>query len=315
MKKQTKTRKMRKTHKNKTRYKTRYKLRNKTKKHTPNMVTVNCSPKNNAELNEYTCYTDKALFKLRDLWNARHPDVKITTNNAKEIHAKLSQLLSDVCNKESCWLKQKSDFGELTSETSDIFAPDSPAEWKANPNEWLSSIDIIKVMKQYEKAYKCFEFIGPSPVDFDTRKMYGECVWNELCKFNIQEQIKSGKTKIGIIFNTDPHDKPGQHWISMFINIKKQNIFFFDSTGDRAPKEVKVLIDRIIQQGNNLNPPIHFKYDDSAGVKHQKGNTECGVYSLYFIVHMLEDKTTNHYLKTHLLPDKHINKFRKVYFN
>jgi hypothetical protein len=245
----------------------------------------------------------------------RHPDVKITTNNAKEIHAQLSRLLSNVCNKESCWLKQKSDFGELSKETSDVFAPDSPPEWKSNPNEWLSSVDIINVMKQYEKAYKCFEFIGPSPVDFDTRKMYGECVWNELCKFNIQEQIKSGKTKIGVIFNTDPHDKPGQHWISLFINIKKQNIFFFDSTGDKAPKEVTVLINRIIQQGNNLNPPIHFNYDDSAGVKHQTGNTECGVYSLYFIVHMLEDKTTNHYLKTHLLPDKHINKFRNVYFN
>ena len=34
--------------------------------------------------------------------------------------------------------------------------------------------------------------------------------------------MKRGKTKIGIIFNTDPHDKPGQHWISMFINIKKK---------------------------------------------------------------------------------------------
>jgi hypothetical protein len=310
MKKQIKTRKMRKRRKNKS-----IKSRDKSKKNKPNMVHVNCSPKKHDEINEYTCYTDKVLFKLRDLWNMRHPDVKITTNNAKEIHAQLSQLLSNVCNKESCWLKQKSDFGELTKETGDVFAPDSPTEWKSNPNEWLSSVDIIKVMKQYEKAYKCFEFIGPSPIDFDTRKMYGECVWNELCKFNIQEQIQSGKTKIGIIFNTDTHDKPGQHWISMFINIKKQNIFFFDSTGDKAPKEVKVLIDRIIKQGNTLNPPIHFKYDDSAGVKHQRGNTECGVYSLYFIVHMLEDKTTNHYLKTHLLPDKQINKFRQVYFN
>jgi len=310
MKKQFKTRKMRKRRKNKSN-----KSSHKSKNNTPKLINVNCSPKKHDEINEYTCYTDKALFKLRDLWNVRHPDVKITTNNAKEIHAQLSQLLSNVCNKESCWLKQKSDFGELPKETSDVFAPDSPPEWKSNPNEWLSSVDIINVMKQYEKAYKCFEFIGPSPVDFDTRKMYGECVWNELCKFNIQEQIKSGKTKIGVIFNTDPHDKPGQHWISLFINIKKQNIFFFDSTGDKAPKEVTVLINRIIQQGNNLNPPIHFNYDDSAGVKHQTGNTECGIYSLYFIVHMLEDKTTNHYLKTHLLPDKYINKFRNVYFN
>jgi hypothetical protein len=276
---------------------------------------VNCSPKNNAELNEYTCYTDNALFKLRDLWNARHPDVKITTNNAKEIHTKLSQLLSDVCNKESCWLKQKSDFGELTSETTDIFAPESPSEWKANPNEWLSSTDIIKVMKQYEKAYKCFDFIGPTPIDFDTRKMYGECVWEELCNFNLAQQIKDGKTKIGIIFNTDTHDKPGQHWISMFINIKKKHIFFFDSTGDEPQPEIMTFVNRIKEQGLALDKKIVFKFDSNEGIEHQYGNTECGIYSLYFIVHMLEEKMTEHYLKTHILKDEYMQKFRKIYFN
>ena len=45
------------------------------------------------------------------------------------------------------------------------------------------------------------------------------------------------------------------------------------------------------------------------------GTTECGLYSLYFIVHMLEDKLTEHYLKTHVLKDKYMEKFRKIYFN
>jgi hypothetical protein len=30
---------------------------------------------------------------------------------------------------------------------------------------------------------------------------------------------------------------------------------------------------------------------------------------------MLEDKTTDHYLKTHILKDEYMQKFRKVYFN
>ena len=30
---------------------------------------------------------------------------------------------------------------------------------------------------------------------------------------------------------------------------------------------------------------------------------------------MLEDKITEHYLKTHILKDKYMQKFRKVYFN
>ena len=284
-------------------------------KKTIKLKKINCSPKPKDELNDFTCYTNRSLYKLRDLWNARHPDVKINSNSPKEIHRLLSEKLQKVCNKESCWLKQVTEFGPVSSDMADSFAPESPQEWKKNPNEWLSSEDIIKVMKQYEKAYKCFDFIGPSPIDFDTRKLYGECVWDELCNFSLKDQIKNGKTKIGIIFNTDPHNKPGQHWISMFINIKKKTIFFFDSTGDKPVPQIKALVDRIIEQGMNLKHKIKFNFDSNAGIEHQYGNTECGIYSLFFIVHMLEDKMTEHYLKTHILKDDYMNKFRNIYFN
>jgi hypothetical protein len=286
-----------------------------TLKKTIKLKKINCSPKPKDELNDFTCYTNRSLYKLRDLWNARHPDVKINSNSPKEIHRLLSEKLQKVCNKESCWLKQVTEFGPVGSDMAGSFAPESPQEWKKNPNEWLSSEDIIKVMKQYEKAYKCFDFIGPSPIDFDTRKLYGECVWDELCNFSLKDQIKNGKTKIGIIFNTDPHNKPGQHWISMFINIKKKTIFFFDSTGDKPVPQIKVLVDRIIEQGMNLKHKIKFNFDSNAGIEHQYGNTECGIYSLFFIVHMLEDKMTEHYLKTHILKDDYMNKFRHIYFN
>jgi hypothetical protein len=282
---------------------------------TSKLKKVNCSPKPKGEINEFSCYTNKSLYKLRDLWNARHPDVKITSSSTKEIHRQISEKLSGICNKESCWIRQKADFGPIESDMADSFAPESPPEWKKNPNEWLSSVDIINVMKQYEKAYKCFDFIGPTPIDFDTRKLYGECVWDELCNFSIEEQIKNGKNKIGIIFNTDPHNKPGQHWISMFINIKKKKIFFFDSTGDKPSPQIMALVNRIIEEGLSLTPKIKFKFDSNEGIEHQYGNTECGIYSLYFIVHMLEDKLTEHYLKTHILKDEYMNKFRHIYFN
>ena len=287
------------------------------RKHKKNttLKKINCSPKSKDELNHFTCYTNKDLIYLRDHWNSRHPDVKINTNSPKEIHKLLTEHLKDICNNEACWLKQKTVFGHLESELSDSFAPESPDEWKKNPNEWLSSTDIMKVMKQYEKAYKCFDFIGPTPINFNTRKLYGECVWEELCNFNLEKLINKGIKKIGIIFNTDPDTKPGQHWISMFINIKKKTIFFFDSTGDPAPKEVNELINKIIEQGHNLDKPINFKVDSNKGIEHQYGNTECGIYSIFFIVHMLEDKMTEHYLKTHILKDEYIEKFRHIYFN
>lgn len=292
----------------------------KTKKNSKILKKLNCSPKSDKnEIKDYSCYTSKSILKLRNLWNMRHSDAKILSTNPKEIHNILAEHLKDVCNTEACWLKQNSVFGETDTHMKGAFAPKSPHEWKSNPNEWLSSVDINKVMKQYEEAYPCFVFIGPSPIDFDTREMHGECVWKELCDLSIEKQLRNGKSKIGIIFNTDEHDKPGEHWISMFIKINKKKtngcIFFFDSVGETAPKEVKILVNRIIEQGKKMVPQIHIEYNENHPVEHQYGNTECGIYSIFFIVEMLKDKITGNYLKTHILKDKYIEKFRKIFFN
>ena len=269
---------MKRTHKNKKTQKFR---------HNKTLKKLNCSPKPKGYMNNFTCYTNRGLIRLRDKWNSKHPNDKITTNDPKHIHSLLTEKLKHTCKTESCWLKQKKAFGHVEGDLAESFAPESPPEWKSNPNEWLSSTDIIRVMKQYERAYKCFDFIGPTPINFDTKKMYGQCVWEELCNFSLEKMIKKGIFKIGIIFNTDPDTKPGQHWISMFINIKKKTIFFFDSVGDKPQKEIKNLIERIKTQGDNLKKPIHFKVDSNEGIEHQYGNTECGMYSLYFIIRML----------------------------
>jgi len=299
---------------------------------------LNCSPVSNKKENkDYSCYSNASILNLRDKWNARHPDAKILSNDPKIVHNELYKHLQNVCDTEACWLKQTMDFGQIEDEDmKGSFAPKSPKEWEKNPTEWLSSLDISKVMKQYEKAYPCFAFIGPTPIDFDTELSNGECVWKDLCNLEIKEILRKGKNKIGIVFNTDPHNKSGEHWISMFIKInmpegwirdgKKDgkngfmypttgSIFFFDSVGSTAPKEVKNLADKIIKQGLKMNPQITFTYDENHPVEHQYGNTECGVYSLFFIVEMLKDKITGQYLKTHILKDDYIHTFRKKFYN
>jgi hypothetical protein len=292
--------------------KKRRRRRNYSLKLTTNNAKAKCSPKPKHEINEFSCYTNDDLYHLRDLWNVRHSDLFIHSNEPKDIHALLSGYMKNVCSKETCWLKQHF-ANDSREKLKDSFAPEHPMKWLKNPNEWLDSNDINKVMKQYEKAYKCFDFMGPTPIDFDKRLYGNECVWSELCDFDIGEQMKKGKTKIGIIFNTDEHDEPGEHWISMFINLKKQQIYFFDSAGDKPPKEITAFVKKIKEQGSKLG--MDFQYDQNHPVEHQYKNTECGVYSLFFIVHMLEDKITGEYLKTHILKDEYMEKFRKVFFN
>lgn len=300
----------------------KYKQKCKTRKVSPDehlekkFKKLRCSPrldKNNSD-NDYTCYNKRSLDKMKNLWNARHPDSKIKTNNSKQIWMQLKTRLSNVCNNERCWMEQQfMNSGMDNTIKNFTFAPFSPKEWKKNPNEWLSSVDILNVMKQYEKVYPCFEFMGPSPIDFDKRKMYGECVWEELCHFNLEDQIKKKKTKIGISFNLDPHYKPGSHWVSLFINIKKKTIFYFDSNGDRIPPRINALVKRVISQGNKIG--INFKFDSNYPKEHQVTNTECGIYSLYFFINQLKDSFNPMVLKKKKITDKAMERFRKIYFN
>jgi|TARA_B110000285_G_scaffold99742_1_gene113628 hypothetical protein len=271
---------------------------------------MNCSP--NPNKSDFSCYTNDALFKMKNYWNARHQRDTISTNEPKKIWNELRDKMGNSCDRESCWLRSKFMEGKVDSELLNYtFAPKSPDDWKRNPNEWLSSLDIESVMKQYEKFYKCFEFLGPSPIDYDHHKLYGECVWEELCNLNLSKMIKRNKNKLGIIFNTDPHYKNGEHWISMFVNIKKKFIVYFDSNGNEPPKQVSKLIDNIRDQGRQIG--IDFKVHINEK-EHQQTESECGMYSLYFIIQMLKDRDVTYFLKNKI-PDKEVFELRKKYFN
>lgn len=270
-----------------------------------------CSTDNN---NDFTCYTKDSLIKLRTLWNSRHPDDLIKSNDSRVIWESLRKRLSNVCDTEACWLRQKF-IDEKTAKAllRYTFAPEAPPSWSKNPDEWLTSVDIERVMHQYEKRYPCFEFIGPSPIDYNEHIEYGQCVWEELCKLDLRHLINRGKFKLGVIFNLDPHYKPGSHWVSLFVNMKRNYIFYFDSTGEPAPKQVKLLVKTITEQAAALGIQLDFIENDRV---HQKQDNECGMYSLYAIVSQLKDIRSPHsFLRGGEITDKSMHQLRSRYFN
>ncbi len=274
-------------------------------------IDVKCSPE---KTNDYTCYSDNSLLKLRNFWNVRHPDRRINTEEPRDIWNHLKTNMCSLCETESCWLRQKFIKEGLDKELLQFtFAPKAPDSWKKNPNEWLSSVDIENVMNQYEHKYPSFQFIGPSPIDFDTIKMYDQCVWEELCKFDLYSYLHSGKTKIGIVFNTDPHYKGGSHWVALFINVPKKYIYYFDSNGNQPQNEVKIFIERVKTQGQNLG--INFNVMSNYPFEHQRQDSECGMYVLYFITQLVTNKKEPSFFGKTRITDEEMNKLRKEYFN
>ena len=273
-----------------------------------------CSPKKKKQMLDYTCYSKKSLHKIKSIWNIKHPTNVIKSNNPKKIWESLHFILGKTCKKESCWLRHKclDENIELKSLNSD-FSPKAPEEWKNNPQEWLTSIEILDFMNQYEKTYEEYEFLGPSPIDYDTHKAYGECVWEELCEFNLKDNLKEGKTKVGIIFNTDPHTEEGEHWVAMFMDLNKGKLYYFDSYGEKIPEQIEKFADGIIKQANSIGKK-NFKLIKSKK-RHQFSESECGMYCLYFIIEMLKGKSFSKFNGKKKINDKHMIKLRKLWFN
>tara|TARA_Y100001980_G_C14536984_1_gene313860 strand:- start:74 stop:910 length:837 start_codon:yes stop_codon:yes gene_type:complete len=274
-----------------------------------------CAPKQFREHN-FTCYNTAALLKIRNNWNLRNKKDMIKTNIPQEIWLELKNKFKYTCDIESCWLIQESINAGLDRNILNYtFAPTKPVSWKKNPNEWLDSNDIRKVMKQYENSFKKFKFIGPSPIDYDSKDSYdddGICVWPELCEFSLIDYLKKNIESIGFIFNLDKHTQDGSHWCAMYLDLKKKQLYYFDSYGKPIHKNMNRFGKTVVSQGNKFGIPIEFIKLTRV---HQKKDSECGIYSLYFISSLLTNKHDYKYFEDKRIPDDEIFKYRSIFFS
>lgn len=233
------------------------------KKSTKYSMAKFCSP-SKSKLTS-SCFRKNLLHEVVDIWNKKYPKKKISkSSDPKKIVSNLRKYSEDTpCQEEHCLLKNnffrrhilgKPKFLEIQHDT---FIPEMPQSWLENPKAWLSTTDIRDVLLQYEFKHPEFEFLGPTPIDFDYKFDAGgfgkqRCVSEEFCNIDIKKLYQNGKRHIGMVFNLDPHDMPGSHWVSAFVNLNNGGIFYFDSVGKFPGQEIQDLMFRIRNQGNQL---------------------------------------------------------------
>lgn len=204
------------------------------------------------------------------------------------------------------WIKHKC-IKFLNADTKDvvqheIFRPLGPQ----GKFDWLSTFDINYALAQYENKYPDFKFLGAVPIDFE------ELDYLPFKKINFDDFYLEGKTKIGVVFNLDEHYKNGSHWVSLFSDLENGQIYFSDSTSAKPDKRIINFMGKIenyLKQKRKLKN-IDVRYNKT---QHQRGNTECGVYSINFILRLLKGKTFDHITRKRVSDEK-INKCRLVYF-
>jgi Ulp1 family protease len=122
---------------------------------------------------------------------------------------------------------------------------------------------------------------------------------------DLAEMKEKGKTKIGIIFNLDPHDEPGSHWICAFVDIDASAAYYFDSYGYKPEKEINTLLARLHSQGIK-----NIYYND---IRHQRKGSECGMYCLFVIICLLNGRPFFN-IATRVIDDDTMNLFRDILF-
>lgn len=268
---------------------------------------ANCHPRKSKKNN--TCYEEEDILYIRDEWNRKNPTKNIKSNKPIIIRKLLDRYLQE-CDDELCWLKIIEDKDKKEKIMKKDFAVVHPNNWKSNEKEWLSNFDISNVLKQYKETYSDFDYIPPSPIDFDTKIDNGnKCVTDDICNLNLLNYIEKGIQKIAIPLNLDKHTGNGFHWVVLYIDLKRKFIYYFDSANNKIPEEVNVLIKRLMDQS-----PIKLKELNNQNVQHQRGGTECGMYVLFFIISMLEGKSPLYFNKR-IVSDEEVFKCRKIYFN
>ena len=141
--------------------------------------------------------------------------------------------------------------------------------------------------------------------------------------------------KIGMIPNLDEHWKGGSHWIGLYANLENGDIYYYDSYGYRPNKRMRSYIKLIaewkykkdtgktvnikeedyMKGANGEKNEIEQKYDIRySEIRNQFGGSECGVYSMNFIIRLLNGTKFDDIVRERL-PDEMVNTCREIYFH
>lgn len=207
----------------------------------------------------------------------------------------------------------------LRSKLRDAYRPHAPASWtNAGNSQWLSSDDIESVMRQYEYRPE-FKFLGVSPIDFADRPVIygGRCVSPAMCSLSVPDLVKAGRTThLGVVLNMDKHDSSGSHWVAIYVGLDATSpnygAFYYDSVavppGPRVMTWIKGIAATMRRPRSRPFRVVHNT------VRRQFGQSECGIFSMMFLIHCMQRKSSFRQICKVLGNDETMTALRSVLF-
>lgn len=283
-----------------------------------NPLNAKCAP--GISFEDGSCIELEILIDIANAYNNKYPNKILICSKYKDIStlekrdkSKLKRYLlselkirmSEVCNNQKCWTTQDfineiKDKNKVEYIKEFIFRPNGPSG-----NKWLSTSNMTNIFKQYEVDIPDFEYIGTVPID------YNEFEEARIDNEKLQKLYSKGVRKIGMIINLDMHWQNGSHWTALYADLDGGKVYFFDSYGHKPHENIRKTMKVIATFIQSKNKYVILDYNKN---RHQYGNSECGVYSSYFIESMLKGSKFDELCHMNKIPDSYVNKLRSKYF-
>ena len=257
--------------------------------------------------------------------------------DGEKIEDKLESIKTDLgCMDEVCVLKRTTKLNE-TEKNELLFKFFKPIA-SVDPVKWLSNSHLDQLQEQLHNIhpnyyYSFIHMIDMVMISHEHTDILGHEILelskidfvNEMSEQSDQRIISTNESPLqtyGVIFNTDPSHKSGQHWFSLFFDFRTKGTLedpytleYFNSAGTDLKKNV---YDYLIKLSNTISFATKkvCNYVQVTNIQHQSSKTgNCGAYSLYYIHQRINGVKKEEFNDPNYpLNDDTITEFRKIIF-
>jgi hypothetical protein len=260
---------------------------------------------------DWTCFTVEELETMAEAWNCtklgrkksiillndEEEDEKVKRHYWEELRDRFFPYCGE---EESCWLDNVEMGKCLKEKEPEMYTIINHFTLKPKGtkgrHEWLSTTEIDYVMQQYEDFFPDFKYLGCVPSDYYKLAPH---------KFPRKQLEETGRA--ALVFNLDEAHQRGSHWVAIFFwrdENEQLHVEYFDATGEKPNKNIA----QFLKHPYFTDAKVQISH-----FKHQRGNNECGVYSLFFITERLQGTTFKEFQQERV-SDSAMNNFRQVLF-